>query len=156
LAFFTRRKEVRRTLVANLGEILWDLPQSLLHNAGAEISCSLYITNSTSIDREYTLVAQVVKNGVVVSEFTVPVDSEVWFTVEAQNTIKLPGSVKVDYTDTVLILNLGEKQSNTVVDTVSVALTSQNMVSILGPVAPVLVVSLMAAMLPKILLGGSR
>jgi hypothetical protein len=110
--------------MAALGDVFWSLQPALVYVAGTEIPVTIYVANPTDEDREYALSARIQREGRTVIEYPIRIDDLVWFPVEKQNAIRLPGSLRLGYTDSALVLELYERQSNQVVDSVSAALTS--------------------------------
>lgn len=111
-------------LVGDYGDVFWDLDPAVFYMAGGEIPCQIYVANVTDTDREYMLLATVSRDGTVISEFVVTVDGKAWFPVEAESVVSIPASMVVNYTDVVLTLNLYERDTNSVTDSVSAALYS--------------------------------
>jgi hypothetical protein len=112
------------SLVGEYGDIFWSLPPSVTYVAGSEIHCRIYVANPTDADREYMLLATLSRNGQVISEFPITVDEAAWFSVQANNVVSLPGALVLEYTDAALTVNLYERQTNEIADSVSAALTS--------------------------------
>jgi len=112
-------------LVGEYGDLFWSLEPSLMYVAGTEIFVRIYVANTTDTDREYMLMAKVTRGDQVLSEFPVTVDEKSWFEVEANNVITLPGSLTVAYTDASLTLELYERATSEVTDSVTIALYSQ-------------------------------
>jgi len=124
----------RATLVGEYGDIFWSLPPSIVYVAGSEIHCRIYVANPTDADREYMLMATLSRNGEVVSEFPIRVDEAAWFSVQANNVVSLPGALVLDYTDAALTVNLYERETDEITDSVSTALTSAGTANL--PVLP--------------------
>jgi hypothetical protein len=121
-------------LVGECGDIFWNLSPSMTYVAGSEIHCRIYVANPTGVDREYMMMASLARNGEVLSEFPIKVDEAVWFSVEANNVVNLPGALVLDYTDVALTVSLYEKETNEITDSVSTALTSAGTANL--PVLP--------------------
>ena len=111
-------------LVGEYGDVFWSLPPSMVYVAGSEIHCRIYVANPTGINREYLLMAALARNGQVIGEFPIRVDEAAWFSVQANSVVSLPGALVLDYSDTVLTVNLYERETNEITDSVSTALTS--------------------------------
>ena len=107
------------------GDLFWSLAPSMVYAGGAEFHARIYVANTTEIDRQYMLMASVSRDSQVLAEFPVTVDGASWFTVEAGSVESLPGALTLDYTDAVLTLNLYEKETNEITDSVATVLTSQ-------------------------------
>lgn len=82
------------------------------------------VANPSLVPHEYCLVLRLTKQGQIVSEATMPVDSEAWFRVLPQQTVALDGTISADVTDAVLNLLLKENETQTYVDSISVELIS--------------------------------
>ena len=106
------------------GDVFWNLMPATAYVAGTELPCTVYVANPTDEDREYMLSLAISRAGAVVTEYPIRVDDLVWFPVEANSVISLPGSLVVGYSDAALIMSLYEREQNEVVDVVSVALTT--------------------------------
>lgn len=122
----TKALQVRAaSLVGEYGDLFWSLEPSLLYAAGTEVFARIYVANVTDVDREYMLMAKITRGENVLSEFVVKVDDMAWFEVEANNVITLPGSLTAAYSDAALTLELYERLTGEVTDSVSTALYSQ-------------------------------
>lgn len=111
--------------IGKYGDLFWSLAPSMVYAGGAEFHARIYVANTTELDREYMLMASVSRDSQMLSEFPVTVDGAAWFSVEAGSVVSLPGAMMVDYTDAVLTLNLYEKETNEITDSVATVLTSQ-------------------------------
>jgi hypothetical protein len=111
--------------VGTYGDLFWNLAPSMVHMAGAEFHVRIYVANTTGIDREYMLMAIVSRDEQVLSEFPVTVDGAAWFSVGAGDVVSLPGAMTVDYSDAVLTLNLYERVTGEITDSISTVLLSQ-------------------------------
>ena len=114
----------QQSLGGAYGDVFWNLMPSTVYVARTELPCIIYIANPTDEDREYMLSMAISRAGSVITEYAVRVDELVWFPVEANSAISLPGALVVDYSDVALVMSLYEREQNEVVDVVSVALTS--------------------------------
>jgi len=124
----------QQDLVGEYGDVFWSLPPSLVYIAGSEIHCRIYVANPTDADRQYMLMATLSRNGQVIDEFPIKVDEAAWFSVPANNVVSLPGALVLNYTDAALTVNLYERETNEVTDSVSTALTSAGTANL--PVLP--------------------
>ena len=106
----------------------------LTYVAGSEIHCRIYVANTTDEERQYMLMAELSRDGEVIDQFPLKVDSLAWFAVGADNVVGLPGALVLGYTDCALTVNLYERESNTVANSVSTVLTSQGTANL--PVLP--------------------
>jgi len=104
------------------GDIFWDLAPWLVYTAGYDIGCSIYVANPTETPQEYTLMARLVSGTTVISEETLPVFGHTWFTVESGDFVDLRGSLRFDYSNAVLTVQLIEKETEEVIDSVATIL----------------------------------
>lgn len=111
-------------LAGEYGDLFWTLEPSLMYVAGTEIFVRIYVANVTDADREYMLMAKVIRGDTELSEFPVKVDDKAWFEVEAENVVSLPCSLVVDYTDAALVLELYERSTSEITDSVVTGLYS--------------------------------
>jgi hypothetical protein len=111
--------------VGKYGDLFWNLAPSMVHTAGAEFHVRIYVANTTGIDREYMLMATVSRDEQVLSEFPVTVDGGAWFSVGAGDVVSLPGAMTVDYSNAVLTLNLYERATGEITDSISTVLINQ-------------------------------
>ena len=107
------------------GDLFWNLAPSMVHTAGMEFHARIYVANTTEVDREYMLMAAVLRNEQVLSEFPVTVDGAAWFSVGAGDVVSLPGAMTVDYSDALLTLNLYEKATGDNTDSIATVLVGQ-------------------------------
>lgn len=111
--------------VGQYGDLFWNLQPSLVYVAGTEIPVRVYVANLTDEEREYMIMAEISREGVVLAEFPLRVDEAAWFIVEAQNVVGLPGMITSDYSDAVLTLKLYERETGSVIDSIFTALTTK-------------------------------
>lgn len=111
--------------IGKYGDLFWSLAPSMVYTGGVEFHARIYVANTTAVDCDYMLMASVSRDSQVLSEFPVTVDGAAWFSVAAGSVVSLPGAMTVDYTDAVLTLNLYEKETNEITDSVATVLTSQ-------------------------------
>lgn len=119
-------------LAGKYGDVFWDLTPVVVYVANSEIFCHVYVANPTDTDREYMLVLVLLRGGVSLAEYPVLVDELVWFPVEAETVISLPGALLLGYSDVVLTINLYEKEQNKVVDSASIVLTTSGTTGLPG------------------------
>jgi len=112
------------TLAGEYGDLFWTLEPSLMYVAGTEIFVRIYVANVTDTDREYMLMAKIIRGDTELSEFLVKVDDKAWFEVEAESVVSLPCSLVVDYTDAALVLELYERSTSEITDSVVTGLYS--------------------------------
>lgn len=109
-------------LYGTYGDVMWSLGSVVPYIPDTEIPVRLYVANLTDVDREYMLMVSVSSADTVLSEFTFKIDGAAWFTVNANDVVSLPGSIVSDYTDVVLTLQLFERESGIITDSVSTVL----------------------------------
>ena len=127
-------KALQAELIGEYGDVFWSLSPVMSYIAGSEIHCRVYVANTTAVERQYMLMARLTRDGEVVDEFPLRVDGLAWFNVGANNVVGLPGAMALDYSDVALTLDLYERETNAVTDSVSAALTSQGTANL--PVLP--------------------
>lgn len=134
-------------LAGEYGDVFWTLEPVTVYVAGTQIYARIYVGNPTDIDREYLLMATVIRGGALISEFPIKVDDGTWFWVTAGNVVTLPGAFEVAYTDVVLTLNLYERVQNDIVDSVLTALTSTGTGGLPFPPTPPVVGDMLSMMI---------
>lgn len=107
-----------------LGDIFWDLAPWVYYLAGYDLGCIIYVVNHTDVEKEYTLLNHVYKDGVLLTEGSLLVDGYAWFTVSPGDFIKLHGTMKFDVSDGQLTVSLIEKETQGATDTVSTMLVT--------------------------------
>jgi hypothetical protein len=117
------------------GDIFWDLPAGLTYTAGYDIGCNIYVANPTDTALEYALMARLVRNGQILSEEALPVFGYTWFKVDPGDFITLKGALRFSDSDADLIVQLLEKKSGEVADTVSTRLFAET-TAVLPPAWP--------------------
>jgi len=106
------------------GDVFWNLMPSVVYVPGTELPCTVYVANPTDEDREYMLALVISSAGATIAEYSIKVDDQTWFPVEANSVIGLPGALLLGYSDVALTMSLYEKEQNEIIDTVSTALTT--------------------------------
>ena len=109
-------------LAGTYGDIFWSLDPAIVHLEGAEIPVHIYVVNNTDTEHEYMMQIVLTRGVLTLSEIPIPVDEKAWFTVEAGDIISYVGSLKIAYTDVVMSLNLYERTSNAITDSISTTL----------------------------------
>ncbi len=109
----------------NLGDIFWDLPSWITYAAGYDVGGNIYVANPTDTAKEYALMARLTKNGQSLSEEALPVFGYTWFKVDPGDFINLKGAMRFNDSDADLTVQLIEKESGVVADTVSTRLVAQ-------------------------------
>lgn len=133
----TKVSQVKPAVLAGeYGDVFWTLEPVTIYAPGTQIYTRVYVGNTTDVDREYLLMATVSRANVMLTEFPVIVDNVIWFEVESNRAISLPGVFVIDYTDAILTLNLYEKEQNDIVDSVFTALTSAGTEELIFPPIP--------------------
>jgi len=115
---------VTSRLSGSLGDVFWNLPPGISYTPGSELGCTIYVANPTDEAKEYSLMARLFSDSVLVSEEVMTVYGCTWFAVDPGEFIRLHGAMKFEDTDVVLVLQLIEKVSGEVADSVATYLAS--------------------------------
>jgi len=149
------------------GDIFWDLSPWLVYTAGYDIGCSICVANPTDTSQEYSLMARLTNGTTVISEEILPVFGHAWFTVEPGDFVQLRGSLRFDSSDAVLTVQLIERETEEVIDSVATVLiapststaalppawpgntttTTTDWSSLLGMILPVLMLGIFGAVI---------
>ena len=86
------------------------------------MGCNIYVANPTDTAKEYALMARLVTNGQTLSEEALPVFGYTWFKVEPGDFITLKGALRFNDSDADLTVQLIEKESGEVTDSVTTRL----------------------------------
>jgi hypothetical protein len=113
-----------RPMDGELGDIFWDLPPWITYLPRFELGATIYVANHTGEVKGYALMAQMFRNGTLLSEEALPVYDHTWFQVEPGDFIRLYGALRFDESDAVLVVNLVEEETNTATDSVATRLVS--------------------------------
>jgi len=108
----------------NLGDIFWDLAGWLTYSSGYDIGCNIYVANPTDTEKEYALMAKLVRNGTALTEEALPVFGYTWFKVAPGDFITLKGALRFSESDADLTVSLYEKESGEITDTVTTGLVA--------------------------------
>jgi hypothetical protein len=119
-----------------IGDIFWDLPSWIAYTAGYDVGGNVYVANPSDTAKEYALMARLVKNGQTLSEESLPVFGYTWFKVEPGDFVTLKGAMRFNDSDADLTVQLMEKESGEVTDSVSTRLVSTTNTSALPPAWP--------------------
>lgn len=111
-------------LAGSKGDIFWNLPSTITYLAGQELGCTIYVANPTDEPREYCLMAELLSEEQVVSEESIIVHGYSWFEVDANDFVKLLGALSFNFTNVLLVIQLIEKESNEVTDSVTTYLVA--------------------------------
>ncbi|MDD4986510.1 MAG: hypothetical protein PHQ43_12170 [Dehalococcoidales bacterium] len=145
-----------------LGDIFWDLAPWITYEPGYDLGCSIYVANPGDVEKEYTLMARLSREGVVISEEVLPVFGYTWFKVAPGDFIRLRGALRFDESDGELAILLVERETEEVTDSVVTLLVSPTSAGVLPPTWPGTGTStgtstdwsmMMAMMLPVIMIG---
>jgi hypothetical protein len=120
----------------NMGDIFWDLPGWLTYSAGYDLGCNIYVANQTGAEKEYALMSKMVRNGTALTEEALPVFGYTWFKVDPGDFITLKGAMRFNDSDADLTVQLIEKESGEVTDSVTTRLVSTTNTSALPPAWP--------------------
>jgi len=121
---------------SELGDIFWDLAPWIAYEPGYDLGCSIYVANPGEADKEYTLMARLSREGVLISEEVLPVFGLSWFIVAAGDLVTLRGAFRFDETDAELDLLLVERETEEIADSIVTALVSPANASSLPPAWP--------------------
>ena len=119
-----------------MGDIFWDLPGWLTYSAGYYLGCNIYVANQTGAEKEYALMSKMVRNGTALTEEALPVFGYTWFKVDPGDFITLKGAMRFNDSDADLTVQLIEKESGEVTDSVTTRLVSTTNTSALPPAWP--------------------
>jgi len=145
-----------------LGDIFWDLAPWITYESGYDLGCSIYVANPGDMEKEYTLMARLSREGTLISEEVLPVFGYTWFKVAPGDFIRLRGALRFDESDGELAILLIERETEEVTDTVVSLLVSPANASALPPSWPGTGTSagtsmdwslMMAMMLPVMMIG---
>jgi hypothetical protein len=115
---------VTNDLSGALGDIFWDLSPSVSYTPGSELGCTIYVANPTEEVKEYSLMCRLISDTTLISEEVIRVYGYTWFTVDPGEFIRLHGAMKFEDTDVVLVVQLMERSSDEVADSVATYLVS--------------------------------
>jgi hypothetical protein len=118
------------------GDIFWDLPSWMAYASGYDIGCNIYVANPANTAMEYALMAHLVRNGQTLSEEALPVFGYTWFKVDPGDFITLKGALRFNDSNADLTVQLIEKESGEVADTVTTRLVSTENTAALPPAWP--------------------
>ncbi len=141
-------------MAEKLGDILWDLAPVLVYIAGVEIHARVLVANPTEADREYMLMVRLLQDTQPVSEGAVKVNGGAWFSVMAGDVGIIEGMMRAEFTDVTMAMELYERESGEVVDSVSAALVSPQTagITITIPGMPPAQPDYMSQMMPMLML----
>jgi len=143
-----------------LGDVFWDLPPWTTYYPGFDLGCTVYVANPTDDEKEYALLARLYRNEVLLVEEVLSVYGHTWFTVMEGDFIRLFGYLRYDETDVVLVVDLIERETEEVADSVSTMLVSPAAAALppAWPVAPAAPgvdwLSLMMMLMMMVTMGG--
>ena len=120
----------------SLGDIFWDLAPWITYEPGYDLGCSIYVANPGDVEKEYTLMARLSREGTVISEEVLPVFGYTWFKVAPGDFIKLRGALRFDESDSELAILLVERETEEVTDSVVTVLVSPASAGVLPPTWP--------------------
>lgn len=123
-------------LSGTLGDIFWDLPAAVSYPAGSELGCTIYVANPTDVPRDYCLIARLYSDSTLVSEEAITVYGHTWFTVDAGDFVSLHGAMRFEDSDVLLSLDLIERETGEVANSVKTNLISTYGVPANWPTGP--------------------
>ena len=119
-----------------LGDIFWDLAPWITYETGYDLGCSIYVANPTDTEKEYTLMARISREAVVISEEVMTVFGHSWFKVSPGDFIRLKGALRFTESDIELAILLIERETEEVADSVITVLVSPSTAGVLPPAWP--------------------
>jgi hypothetical protein len=119
-----------------MGDIFWDLAPWITYEPGYDLGCSIYVANPGDVEKEYTLMARLSREGTVISEEVLPVFGYTWFKVAPYDFIRLRGALRFDESDGELAILLVERETEEVTDSVVTLLVSPATAGVLPPTWP--------------------
>ena len=131
--------------------ISWNLSPYLAYTPGYDIGCTIWVANFTDSPKECSLVARITEDSTLVSEETLLVSGETWFSVGPGVTLELPGKMSFSNTNVDLVLLLVDRESEEVLDSLTARLVSP--VAIWPLSGPTTVELLIGSMIGIVLLG---
>jgi hypothetical protein len=123
-------------MAGELGDIFWDLPPWFTYTPGYDIGCSIYVANHSDEEKEYALMARLIRDTTVLSEEALPVFGFTWFKVEPNDFIRLYGALRFAESDCDLTVFLVERETEEVTDSVTTKLVAPTTAGALPPSWP--------------------
>ena len=123
-------------MAGQLGDIFWTLPPWITYSPGFDLGCTIYVANPTDEEKEYALMGRLVRDETLISEEALPVFGYAWFKVAPGDFIRLYGALRFDETDADLTVNLLERETEQVTDSVSTRLVAPTAAGALPPAWP--------------------
>jgi hypothetical protein len=111
-------------MAGKLGDIFWDLAPWITYSPGYDLGCSIYVANPTAEAQEYALMARLTRNTTLLSEEALPVFGFTWFRVEPGDFIELYGALRFSESNAVLTVQLIERETEQVTDSVATMLVA--------------------------------
>lgn len=112
-------------LSGTYGDIFSNLRLPVVYSPNNDLYATIYVANVTDDTREYMLQASLYRGDDRIDQFTITIDGLSWFTVESESVIQIPTTLNLSVSDVVLIIDLYERESSSVTDSLDVALTSK-------------------------------
>jgi uncharacterized membrane protein len=114
-----------------LGDIFWSLPSGINYAVGAEIPVIIYVANNDTVVHDYLIQTVLSQGNRVVQTSYINVDNSLIFTVNPGEVATLPGSLKFPVSGVTLQVQLTERATGTIVDSVSTGLVNSGSIPFL-------------------------
>ena len=111
-------------MAGKLGDIFWDLPSWMIYPPGLDLGCTIYVANPTEVEKEYSLMARLVRDTKLINEEALPVYGHTWFKVAPGDFVRLYGALRFDETGVDLVVDLIERETEEVADSVATRLAA--------------------------------
>jgi len=143
-------------MAQKLGDIFWDLQPVVVYTPGVEMYARVLVHNPTQADRQYMLMVRLVRDTTPISEGALKVNGGAWFSVMAGDVATIEGMMAAEYTDVYMSMDLYERESGAVVDSVTSMLISPSAagvsITLPTPEAPATGPDLMGQLMPLFML----
>ena len=112
-------------LSGEYGDVFTSLKSPVVYSPNTDLYTNIYAANITEEPREYMLQASLYRENNLIDQFIITIDGLSWFTVESESVIQLPTTLRLAITDAALVIDLYERETSSIADSVAVALTSR-------------------------------
>ncbi len=109
-------------MAGKLGDIFWDLAPAISYTAGYDIGCTIYVANTTNVEKGYALIARLTSGSQMLSEEALPVYGQTWFKVDPGDVAVLKGALRFNNSNAVLTVSLIEEETQAETDSVATTL----------------------------------
>ena len=111
-----------KPLASRGADILWDLPPYIYYTPGYDIGCTIFIANHRDSDGEFSIKGYLALDSKLLREVELNVYGTTWFPVRSGEYIRLHGSVVFERTDVTFVIELIDRKTQFVADSVSTRL----------------------------------